>query len=426
MAGDDNRLARRPVHPGRILFLLTGLNFLNYLDRYIFFGVQPLIQAEFHRSDAQMGLVTSAFFFVYMFTAPATGYFGDRYSRKRIMVGGALLWSAATLLTALTHSFSTLVLRHVLVGLGEATFVVIAPAYLADLYPEDRRGRMLSLFYLALPCGSALGYIVGGYLGYHFGWRSPFYVAGLPGAQIAIALIFTTEPVRGHSDRIAATPERATLLGLRRNGAFWMASLGLAMITFALGGFSAWMPTFFNRSRGLPLDQANLIFGGILVVAGFFATLLGGWAGDRLLRRTAASFYLVSGVGMVVALPATLVAIHARGWMMYAGMASAAFFLLVNTGPLNAALVNSVAAPIRASAIAVNLFFIHLLGDAFSPAVIGFISDRSNLETGFLAAVAAIVMAAVFLFYGMRFAPEGPLASAQGTAGSGAPGYAAS
>ena len=250
-AGDDNRWLQPPLHPGRILALLTGLNFLNYLDRYIFFGVQPLIQAEFHRSDAQMGLVTSAFFFVYMFTAPATGYFGDRYSRKRIMVGGALLWSAATLLTALTHSFQTLLLRHVMVGLGEATFVVIAPAYLADLYPEARRGRMLSLFYLALPCGSALGYMVGGYLGYHFGWRTPFYVAGVPGALIAIALIFTTEPVRGRSDLIAATPERATLMGLKRNGAFWMASLGLAMITFALGGFSAWMPTFFNRSRGL-------------------------------------------------------------------------------------------------------------------------------------------------------------------------------
>ena len=127
---------------------------------------------------------------------------------------------------------------------------------------------------------------------------------------------------------------------------------------------------------------------------------------------------------MVVALPATLVAIHARGWMMYAGMAAAAFFLLVNTGPLNAALVNSVSAPIRSSAIAVNLFFIHLLGDAFSPAVIGFISDRSNLETGFLAAVAAIVLAAAFLFYGMRFAPEAPLAAAPATEGTA--GYAAS
>ncbi len=409
MTGGDEKSTAAALHPGRILALLTTLNFLNYLDRYIFFGVQPLIQAEFHRTDAQMGLVTSAFFFVYMFTAPATGYFGDRYSRKRIMVGGALLWSAATLLTAFTHSFQTLLLRHVMVGLGEATFVVIAPAYLADLYPESRRGRIMALFSLGLPCGSALGYIIGGYLGYHFGWRTPFYVAGLPGALIGIALIFTREPQRGQCDRIAATRERATIGGLWRNGAFWMASLGLAMITFALGGFSAWMPTFFNRSRGLALDKANLVFGGILVVAGFFATLLGGFVGDRLLRRTAGSYYLVSAAGMVLALPATLIALHARGSLMYVGMAAAAFFLLVNTGPLNAALVNSVSAPIRSSAIAANLFVIHLLGDAFSPAVIGYISDRSNLETGLLAAAGAIVLAAGFLFYGMRFAPALPL-----------------
>ena len=390
------------------LLLLTALNFFNYVDRNVLFAVQPLIQREFKINDAQIGFLTSAFFVCYMVAAPMIAPLADRYPRKWIMAAGAVVWSFATLLTAVTHNYDELLLRHLIVGIGEATFVVIAPAFLADLFPENIRGRVMGLFYLSLPVGSAFGYVVGGILGHRYGWRMPFLVGAIPGLLLALGLLAVREPKRGASDHLPNTVERGTILGLFRNKAYWTVSLGMAMMTFAVGGMQVWMPTFLTRVRGVPLDTANLAFGGMTVIAGTVATLFGGWLGDRLLRRTNAAYQLVSAVGMILSIPAVVGAIYLTGSAMYTAILIGEFLILLNTAPLNAALVNSVSAPIRATAMAVNLFTIHLLGDAFSPTLIGYISDRTNLQTGFLAMIVAVALSGAVLVYGMRFAPELP------------------
>ncbi len=388
------------------LLLLTALNFLNYIDRNVLYAVQPLIQKEFHVDDAKIGFLTSAFFVCYMVAAPLVGPLADRFSRRIIMAAGAFVWSAATLLSGITHSYDELLLRHVIVGIGEATFVAISPAFLADLFPENIRGRVMGFFYLATPVGSALGFIIGGYLGHHYGWRTPFMLCGVPGFLLALGVLGLREPVRGASDTLADNAERGSIQGLLRNKAYWTITLGAAMMTFAIGGLQVWMPTFLVRMRQLRLDEANTIFGGMTVVSGIGATLLGGWLGDRLLRRTPAAYQLVSAVGMALSIPAVMVAIFWHGPVMYPAIFLGEFFLLLNTAPLNAALVNSVSARIRATALAVNIFMIHLLGDAFSPTLIGYISDRSNLETGLSSMVIAVALSAAVLFYGMRFAPK--------------------
>ncbi len=407
------------LYPWATLTILTAINFCNYIDRSVLFAVQPLIQKEFHRNDLNFGLLTSAFFASYMIAAPFLGWLSDRYSRKMIIATCVIVWSAATLMTAVVTDFNQLLVRHTLVGIGEAAYASAAPSMIADLFPEHVRGRVLSIFYLAIPVGTACGYLIGGYLGEAYSWRAPFYVGALPGFVLAIALIFVGEPIRGTADTLRETPERASVLGLVRNGAFVSATLGMAMMTFALGGLQVWMPTFLFRVRGIPLDKANLVFGGMTAVTGVLGTLTGGWLGDRLLRRTHASYYLVSAAGMALATPAMVVAIFNPGRAMYPAIFVAEFLVLLNTGPLNAALVNSVGAHIRATAIAVNLFFIHLLGDAFSPSVIGFISDRTNLQTGFISAIVAIAVAAAILFVGMRYAPRLP-AVETGYSGAGA------
>ena len=391
---------------GWALFILTALNFVNYIDRSVLFAVQPLIQSEFHRSDAQFGLLTSAFIICYMCTAPFIGPLADRYNRRRIMVIGALIWSGATLLTAVTHNFETLFVRHLIVGIGEATFVTIAPAFISDMYPEHRRGRIMSIFASALPLGVALGYIVGGHLGLAYGWRHAFLIASIPGFILAVMLMFVDEPQRGSQDHLKDSLERGTIFGLLKNGAFWSCTLGMAMMTFALGGMQVWMPTFLARVRNVPLDKANFIFGAMTLAAGFLATFIGGWVGDYLLRYTKGAYYLVSGIGMTIGVPAIYLAVTYTGTLMYPAIFVAEFFVLLNTAPLNAALVNSVSARIRATAVAANIFVIHILGDAISPTLMGYISDRTNLRTAFLAVTVAVAISAVVLFLGIRVAPE--------------------
>ena len=388
------------------LALLTALNFFNYIDRYVLFAVQPLVQQEFRVSDRDFGLLTSAFFFCYMCAAPVMGWLADRYPRRVIIALGALLWSAATLLTAVTHTYGELLARHTIVGIGEASFATIAPAFLADLFGEERRGRILSIFYIAIPVGSACGYMIGGFMGHRYGWRTPFYVGAAPGFFLALSMFLIPEPKRGAKDTLAATGERTSVLGLARNPAFMCATLGMAMLTFALGGLSAWMPTFLSRVRHMPLDRANLVFGGITGFNGVVATLLGGFLGDRMLRRNSGAHYLLSSVSMGLAIPTMIVAIYVAGPAMFPAIFVTEFVLFLNNGPLNAAIVNSVAAPIRATAIAVNLFIIHLLGDAFSPALMGWISDHSSLQAAFGTAIAASFLSCVILLYGARFAPK--------------------
>src|SRR5438309_4117498 len=236
LASSDKYQGTRPemtraARPLLALGLLTALNFLNYIDRYILPAVQPLIKREFHPSDSELGALATVFFVFYMCCAPGIGFLADRKSRKLIITIGALIWSGATLLTAVTYDFTALLIRHTIVGVGEATFSLIAPAYIADLFPEERRGRVLAFFYMAIPMGAALGYVIGGALGTRYGWRNPFYVRAIPGFLVAPAFYFATEePVRGAPEPALHTIQRTTFRGLLRNQASWTATLGMATL----------------------------------------------------------------------------------------------------------------------------------------------------------------------------------------------------
>ena len=425
------RLVSSPkLYPRTALVLLTALNLLNYVDRSVLFAVQPLVQTEFRLSNTQVGYLTSAFLLFYMCAAPFVGPLADRYSRKKIIVGGAIFWSALTLLTAVTHTYTELLIRHTLVGIGEATFVTIAPTFVSDLFPEEKRGRILGVFYLAIPVGTAAGYLLGGNLSPRYGWRFPFYIAAVPGFLLALAVLFLHEPERGQFDRVKDTAIGESLpqnfaggvlkkwivsaylyvkniwRGLARNPAFWASTLGMAMMTFALGGIQVWMPTFLSRARGYSLESANFTFGIIIVVDGILASLAGGFLGDYLLPRMKGAYYFVSAVSMALGVPFMVVALFTRGPAMVPAIAVSAFFLLLNTSPLNAAVINSVGAHIRATALAVNIFVFHLLGDVPSPTLMGYVADKRTLQAAFILPVIAMVLSSAILFYGMRFAPQ--------------------
>lgn len=401
----DQSNAKSNLQPRTALIVLTALNLLNYADRNVLFAVQKLVQDEFHLNYRQVGYLTSAFLGFYMIAAPFVGPLADRYSRKLIIVIGAIFWSGLTLLTAVTHNYTELLIRHTLVGIGEATFVTIAPTFVADLFEEKKRGRILGVFYLAIPVGSAAGYILGGYLAPQYGWRFPFYIAAAPGFLLAIAALFLTEPERGRFDTMKETPERATILGLAKNPAFLTSTLGMAAMTFSLGGIQVWIPQFLYTERHYTLEHANLMFGGIIVIDGILAALAGGWLGDYLLPKMKSAYYLVSAASMLLGIPVMTVALFTRGPLMIPAIAVAAFFLLLNTAPLNAAVINSVGAHIRATALAVNIFIIHILGDVPSPTMMGWVADRRSLQVAFILPIIAMGISSAILFYGMKFAP---------------------
>ena len=400
------------------LLLLIALNLLNYIDRYILPGEVSLIQHEFHSTDQQMGALTTALFFFYMIAAPLTGWLGDWFPRKPLIIAGALLWSIATLGTAWVHDYTTLYIRHALVGIGEATFGIFAPAVLADFYPDRDRNRILSIFYLAIPVGAALGYLAGGQLGPLWGWRAPFFVCAIPGIVIAaLYALWGREPERGASDRIRPVREDMTFLKsivefllkalkLFINPAYLCATFGLAALTFAMGGISAWAPEFLRRSAGLSVGSASQVVGAITVVDGIAGTLIGGWIAQRWLRTNHRALYLLSFWSVALTLPfGALVFFGPPAWSVPA-LFAAEFFLFLNTGPLNAAIVNSVSGPIRATAIACNLFIIHCFGDTFSPQIIGYISDRAgSLRLALGATLVALVVSCIILRAGARFAP---------------------
>jgi len=182
----------------------------------------------------------------------------------------------------------------------------------------------------------------------------------------------------------------------------------MAMMVFTLGGISTWMPTFLNRFAGMSVGKAGTILGAITVVDGLAGTAIGGWLAQRWLKRDHRALYLLSAWSMILTLPlAALVFFGPPAWSIPA-LFAAEFFLFLNTGPLNAAICNSVSSGVRSSAIALNLFLIHMLGDTFSPQIIGHISGmaHSNLRIGLGLTLVTLILSGVLLFAGARFAPR--------------------
>ena len=392
------------------LTLLTALNFVNYIDRYVIAGVQEQIKGEFHVSDAQIGSLAFFFLLVYMLASPLTGWLGDHFPRKPMIVAAALFWCVVNLLTAYVHTFRELNFRHAALGLGEATFGIFAPALLADFYPEDQRNRVLTIFNIAVPVGAAIGFLTGGYVGQHYGWRMSFTVSAIPGIIIALLIAFVMkEPERGASQHEKAKTDKATVLSLLRNPAYLCAIGGYAMVTFTTGGLSYWMPAFLMRVDGRSQEQAGFLMGAITVVAGLLGTIVGGTIAQRWSKTNAGALYLVPAWSAGLAFfPAMVlffgpVLLHTRVFTLPA-LALALFLVFLGSGPVNAATVNSVPAGVRATALAGQILMIHLVGDAPAPTLIGAVSDRTNLSTGLGATLIALLVGSAVFFVGARFA----------------------
>jgi MFS transporter, Spinster family, sphingosine-1-phosphate transporter len=390
------------------LSVLTLINLLNYLDRYIVSGIVPDLQAApLSLSDHQIGMLTSAFMLVYMLAAPVFGSLGDRGSRTRPIAFGVFLWSIATVLSGFAQTYGHLLGARAILGIGEAAYVSIAPALLSDAFAREQRGRVLSVFNMAIPVGAALGYIVGGLFSHSHNWRHAFWVAGTPGVVLALLVLVLKDPPRGAQDdntNAQATGNAVSVyLNLLRRPPYLLTVLGYAAYTFALGGLAVWMPNFLERVRHVPVVQATTSFGGIVVVTGFLGTFLGGWLGDYWQKRSRQAYLWMSGWITLIAAPCALVALSAAApSVYYPAIVAAETLLFMSTGPVNSAIANIVSPVERASAFALSMFTIHLLGDVPSPTLIGWMAELSSLGAAVLIVPAAIVISGVLWLVAAR------------------------
>ncbi len=400
----------------RALFVLTALNVLLYVDRYLIAALGSLVKGELGLSDQAFGLLGTAFFLVYFLTSPLFGYLGDRFGFIRLMAVGAVLWSLATSLTYWVVSYPAMLVARSLVGVGEASFGTLAPAYMADLLPLNRRSRALGIFYLAIPVGSALAYLVGGLVGGKWGWRPAFLLAGFPGMLLALLVLRLPSMELGKIARPAGESQTHPLprghlaslwdgaRALWRLPTFRLVTLGYGMVTFTLGGLAFWMPRYLEAAKGLDMAQANYLLFGTVTVAGGLGTLAGGFLGDRLLKYTLKGPLLVSGVGVALSLPLAALAIFARNPLLYVpGLVGAIFLLFLNPGVLTAVVVSVAGPQRRAQAVALNIVVIHLIGDVPSPFLIGWLADIWNLQWGVSLTLVALLGGAVLILAAMPY-----------------------
>jgi len=419
MENGKTRVASLPVAYS-VLAALFAMNLLNYIDRFILAAVVKNIQETpgLEHDDTQAGLLGTIFFVSYAIFSPVVGWLGDRMSRKYLLAIGVGIWSLATFGAGLAITYTQMLLARSVLGVGEAAYATLAPTLIADLFVREKRNRALAIFYLAIPFGAALGYVLGGWIVVHHeslhilprledalasltgrprftteegrGWRMAFFVVGLPGLIIAFLALLIPEPRRGATEAVAdedllrhealPTSWRAytSLLG---NRSYRYNTLAMAMLTFAFGGLQFWAPKFLaTGDNAMSEEEAGYGLGVVVVLSGLVGTPLGAWIADRLARRFKGAYFWMSGVSMLAGTPFILAALLAALWGAPALFIFGCILIgltlgFLNYGPSNAIIINVTGPNIRAAAFALNILIIHLLGDIPSPYAMGLVSD---------------------------------------------------
>jgi len=394
---------------GSIIALLTALNFVNYLDRTIVAAVLPRIQADLGLSNFEGGLLATIFLIGYFATAPIFGAKADRGPRKGLIAFGVATWSVATIASGLASTLPLMLLARAVVGVGEASYASLAPTIIDDLTPPERKGRTLAVFFLAMPLGSALGYLLGGFVEKRWGWHAAFFVGGGPGLLLAASCLLIDEPRR----RLAKAAARPfdSLRVLTRIPLYRRTVIGYCAQTAAIGAFGYWAPKFLDarfHDQGLDLAKANFWFGLVTVAAGLIGTAIGGaWADRARLpadtaahdardNRVALNHLLrICAVGVAFAAPIAFAAFLMPGPVPFFVLG---FFVelgvFLATSPVNAILLRAVPVELRAGAMALAIFSIHIFGDLWSPPGIGLIADYLPMVTAMMGLPVLLAIAA--------------------------------
>ena len=432
------------------LTLLLAINLFNYIDRYILSATIAGIESDLLRNHspdnkkALLGILATCFMASFMIFAPIFGIFCTKIKRWHLIGYGVIFWSLASglsglsgtvaklnegstiaglpvgILMAFVGSYAFLALTRCMVGVGEAAYGPIAPTILSDLYPEKSRGMIMSIFYGAIPVGSALGYAFGGIAG----WPNAFYWVIPPGLLLGVLCFLMPEPEIGAQDSSQLPPKKIQIkdaVNLLKTPSIIFNILGMTANTFAIGGIAYWFPYYVSIFRQNGTEQeAGIIMGLLIVISGLLATLCGGFAADYFSRYHKGAYFLVSGIGMIVGFPVFLAVLYVPFPFAWVLIFISCFCTFLNTGPTNAILLNVSPPLLRPMAFAITIFVIHALGDAISPWIIGGIADSfpfertttidgqdivekvGNLNAGFVAVSVMYFLAGVFWILGAK------------------------
>jgi MFS family permease len=369
--------------PLAAVLFLTLVNLLNYFDRYIVQAVEPTITKEFALSNTQAGYLVSAFVLGYFIFSPVFGFLGDRFDRRRVMAVGLLAWSAATALTSYASGILTFVTARVLVGVGEACYGALVPVYLKGRISDTvGLNRALSIFYVAIPVGSALGYVAGGQIAAVYGWRTLFLAAAFPGVLLAIGfLLLSGEGLANTQSRTARSTMREGLARIATSPFLMLLIFGYVLNTFALNGIAAFVVRH-GTSVGLTEAQASTYFGLILVATGLIGTLGGGMLASRIAGNSIHSlgsllrFVTYSTLAAVPFLAACFLA--TSDWLFLSCCACAELLIFAGVAPLNSLIVARAPKGYEAFTQGVTIFAIQLFGGFLGPVLIGGLADTTG------------------------------------------------
>lgn len=375
----------------KVLLLIFFISIFNYIDRYILYSVFPLIKIDLRLSDTQLGFLASAFMLVYTAVSPFMGFIGDKIKRPIVIATSVILWSISTFAGGLVSSFKQLCLCRSMVGIGETGYGTVSPSYLAEWFRKEVRGRVLSIYSLAIPVGSAVGYLLGGWLGQKYGWREAFFIVAFPGIILGLLAYFLKESPEREKKQTVYFSDYKKLFS---NKTYLLIAISQAIGTFSVGGLSAWMPTYFVRNWHISVAEAGFKFGAITVIAGILGSLAGGFVADYMRKYTKRSYFIVGYITFLLSAPFAVLSLTSSNLntsLFFIFFAE--FFIFMHSGPYHAAIVEITPCNIRSMAFALDIFILHALGDALSPTIIGYISDKIGLPI-------AIFFASIYLIFG--------------------------
>ncbi len=387
----------------RLLWVLTLINLVNYLDRQVVFPLFGHLKAEFGLTDFHLGLLSTVFLLVHSLAILPLGILADRYSRKIMISLGVAFWSVASFASGLATSFKTLLITRSMVGIGEASYAPAAVAMITDNFPDESNARVQGIFNIGMLIGGTSGAILGGMIAYYFNdWRLALFISAVPGFVLALLVL------RVQDNRVVHNEPKIPLRSLLKNKAYLWIIISGTLVSFASGAFITWGVEFISRYKDYNLRDAGLILGFVMMAASVVGVLAGSYLADHLHKKYVWGRSIVVAVSLIISAPLMFLGLAVSGKALFLlFFFLGAVFLSVYLGPVTAVLHDIVPKQFRSSAFGAYVLFVHLIGEAFAPAIIGILSDKYGLRGGLEFATLFVLISGIcflpVVFYSKKY-----------------------